>query len=405
MLVALETGVKGGKWFSLMDKVYAGRNLAAAWHKVSSNKSGSGIDGQTIHDFARRADWELDRLAEGLRTERYTPRLVKRTYIPKPGSKDKRPLGIPTVRDRVAQTALKHVLEPIFETTFSPSSFGFRPGCSCKDALRRVQDLLNRGYTHVLDADLQKYFDTIPHEPLMKDLEERIADSRILDLVRSYLKAGIMDGLTTWTPDEGSPQGAVISPLLANIYLHPVDIAMMAAGYEMVRYADDIVVLCRSEAEAEGALKRLQDLTRARGLTLHPTKTRIVDANNTPGGFEFLGYRFERGNRWPRKKSLGKLKEAIRPRTKRANGHSLQQIIADLNPILRGWFNYFKHAHHNTFQGIDGWVRMRLRSILRKRKGKRGRGRGSDHQRWPNAFFKEAGLFSMMEARQLLCRP
>jgi RNA-directed DNA polymerase len=237
----------------------------------------------------------------------------------------------------------------------------------------------------------------------MAEVEKEVADGRVIELLRAYLKAGIFDGLEEWTPDEGTPQGAVISPLLANIYLHPVDIAMAAAGCEMVRYADDFVVMCRSQTEAEDALHMVRELIEERGLTLHPEKTRIVDATQR-GGFDFLGYHFERGYRWPRKKSMKKLRDALRAKTKRNNGNSLTTIIENINPTLKGWFGYFKHSHRNVFTDVDGWVRMRLRSILRRRHHGRGRGRGNDHLRWPNSFFREAGLFSMQEARTLLCR-
>lgn len=404
MLAALETGVKGGKWFSLMDKVYAPMNLAVAWETVRRNQGCGGVDGQSLHAFAGGADQELARLAEELRTDTYTPRPVKRVPIPKSGSRATRPLGIPTVRDRVVQTALRHVLEPIFERRFLPCSYGFRPGRGCQDALGRVQALLETGDTWVVDADIQHYFDTIAHEGLMQDIEHEVADGRVLALVRGYLHAGVLDGTETRTPEQGTPQGAVISPLLANIYLHPVDVAMSDAGYAMVRYADDVVVLCRSEAEAHAALAVLRGLIEGRGLTLHPTKTRIVDATQR-GGFDFLGYHFERGYRWPRKKSLAKLKDRVRANTKRTSGHSLLRIVADVNRTLRGWFAYFQHSHPTTFRAVDGWVRMRLRSILRKRCGQRGRSRGTDHQRWPNVFFRDAGLFTMTEARIVGCWP
>jgi RNA-directed DNA polymerase len=237
----------------------------------------------------------------------------------------------------------------------------------------------------------------------MAEVEKEVADGRVLELLRSYLKAEVLDGLEGWTPEDGTPQGAVISPLLANVYLHPVDLLMAAAGFEMVRYADDFVVMCRSQAEAEAALQAVRGFIEEHGLSLHPEKTRVVDASQS-GGFDFLGYHFERGYRWPRKKSMKKLREAIRAKTKRTNGNSLRTIIESINPTLRGWFGYFKHSHWNVFPGVDGWVRMRLRSILRKRRGRRGRGRGSDHQRWPNSFFREAGLYSMQEAHIHLCR-
>ena len=403
MLAALETGVKGGKWFSLMDKVYAAKNLQAAWDKVRQNNGAKGTDGQSVRDFGARADQELTRLAEEVRQGVYEPQPVKRVYIPKPGSQEQRPLGIPSVRDRVVQTALRNVLEPIFEKKFAPHSYGFRPGRGCKDALRRVQELLDEGYTWVVDADIQQYFDSIPHEPLLAEVEQEVADGRVLELLRAYLKQGVLEGLKTWEPEAGTPQGAVVSPLLANIYLHPVDVEVATAGYEMVRYADDFVILCRSEAEAKAALELVQRAVEGRGLALHPEKTRVVNAHER-GGFDFLGYHFERGYRWPRQKSLKKLKDAIRAKTKRTNGNSLAMVIVEVNQTLRGWFGYFKHSHWTSFPRLDGWVRMRLRSILRKRRKGRGRGRGADHQRWPNAFFQEQGLFTMTEARIALCR-
>jgi RNA-directed DNA polymerase len=196
--------------------------------------------------------------------------------------------------------------------------------------------------------------------------------------------------------------GGVISPLLSNIYLDPLDHLMAQRGFEMVCYADDFVILCRDPAEAARALALVQDWTVEAGLTMHPEKTKIVDAN--VDAFEFLGYRFARGKRFPRAKSMQKLKDAIRAKTKRTSGESLTKIINDLTPRLRGWFEYFKHSYHTTFPSVDGWIRMRLRSILRKRLGKRGRGRGSDHQRWPNAYFAEHGLYSLKTAHALVCQ-
>ena len=232
----------------------------------------------------------------------------------------------------------------------------------------------------------------------MERVREKIADGKVLALIEAFLKQKVMDGLASWTPEDGTPQGAVISPLLANLYLNPLDHEMAEAGMEMVRYADDFVILCRSAQEAHEALARVQHWMQAAGLQLHPEKTRIVDASQ-PGGFDFLGYHFERGWKWPRKKSLKKVKDTLRAKTKRTNGHSLACIIADVNRTLRGWFEYFKHSHPNTFGSLDRWIRMRLRSILRKRHGGKGRGRGADHQRWLNAFFAEQGLFSLAAAR------
>ena len=404
MLTALEKGVKGGKWFSVIDKVYAKSNLEAAYRKVKRNRGSAGVDHQTIAMFEDRLEQDLERISEWLRNGSYTPQAVRRVWIPKPGKqKQGRPLGIPTVRDRVVQTAMRNVLEPIFEVGFADTSYGFRPGRGCKDALRRVDQLLKRGYTWVVDADLKSYFDTIPHERLMQQIEDKVSDTQMLELIRQFLVQEVMESMRSWKPDGGTPQGAVISPLLSNIYLNPLDHLMMQGGFAMTRYADDLVIQCRTRAEAEDALEVLQDWVGKAGLTLHPEKTRLVDATQ-PGGFDFLGYHFERGYRWPRKKSLQKLKDTVRVKTRRNNGHSLEAIITSLNRSLRGWFEYYKHSHWTTFEPVDGWVRMRLRSILRRRCHRKGRGRGSDHQRWPNAFFAEHGLFSFVAAHAAVCR-
>jgi RNA-directed DNA polymerase len=395
MLTALEQGVKGGRWFSLMDKVYALPTLRAAFARVKANRGAPGVDHVTVVMFDTRLDANLAALSEALRTDTYRPQPIRRQWIPK-GPRDRRPLGIPTVRDRVVQTALRLVLEPIFETTFAPHSYGFRPQRSTKQALRRVVTLLRAGHRYVVDADLQAYFDSIPHAPLRARVQSRVSDGRVLALVDAFLHQPIFDGLAQWTVDEGSPQGAVLSPLLANLYLDPLDHVMAAAGYEMVRYADDFVVLCRTAEEAQQALALVQRWTEAAGLRLHPTKTHLVDMQ-PPGGFDFLGYHFERDHRWPRQKSRQKLKDAVRQKTRRTNGQSLAVIIDDVNRTPRGWLEYFKHSH-GSFAKLDAWVRMRLRSTLRKRAHRRGRGRGSDHQRWPDTFFTAQGLFSLAHA-------
>jgi len=393
MLAALEKGVKGGTWFSLIDKVYAMDNLRSAFCSVKRNEGAAGVDHQSIAMFEAHLEANLERLSACLRDGSYRPAAIRRVYIPKPGKKkEMRPLGIPTVRDRVAQAALRHVLEPIYERDFAQHSYGFRPNRGCKDALRRVNTLLYNGYTWVVDADLKSYFDTIPHKQLMDRVQAKVADGRVLRLIESYLHQDVMDTAGQWTPQEGSPQGAVLSPLLSNIYLDPLDHHMAQAGCQMVRYADDFVILCRTEREAREALEKVKAWTAQAGLTLHPEKTRIVDATQK-GGFDFLGYHFERGYRWPGPKSLGKFKDSIRAKTHRANGQSLGQIISTINRSLKGWFEYFKHSQPCTFSNLDGWIRMRLRSILRWRQDRRGCGRGRDHQRWPNAFFAVQGLF------------
>jgi RNA-directed DNA polymerase len=257
--------------------------------------------------------------------------------------------------------------------------------------------LLQAGYTHVVDADLKSYFDTIPHVRLLERVRVRVADGRVLKLIASFLEARVLEEMRQWQPESGTPQGGVISPLLANIYLDPLDHEMVQAGWEMVRYADDFVILCRSEAEAQSALEHVQHWCQAEGLTLHEQKTRVVDAL-APGGFDFLGYHFERGRRWPRRQSMWKLRERVRARTRRTSGESLECIITRLNASLRGWFGYFRHSQPNTFEQVDGWVRGRLRSILRQRAGRRGVACGLDHQRYQNAFFAAAGLFSLRTA-------
>lgn len=403
MLTALENGVQGGKWYSLMDKVASRTTLARAFEQVKANQGGAGVDHVTIEEFERHLDENLEKLERGLRQGSYQPQAIRRAWIAKAGSKEKRPLGIPTVRDRVVQAAVVKVVEPIFEREFAEHSYGFRPQRGCKDALRHVDGLLQQGYTWVVDVDLKSYFDSIPHAPLMERVGSKIADGAVLKLVEAFLRAKVMETLVGWTPETGTPQGAVLSPMLSNLYLDPLDQQMARAGWEMIRYADDFVVLCRTQREAEQVLQHLQGWTEKAGLRLHPTKTRIVEATQ-PGGFDFLGYHFERGRKWPRAKSLKKLKDTIRAKTKRNRGHSLSALIADVNQTLRGWFEYFKHCHRYTFANLDGWTRMRLRSILRRRQKRKGRGGGWDHQRWPNAFFAQHGLYSLAEAHAQACQ-
>jgi RNA-directed DNA polymerase len=400
MLDALQQGVRGGKWHTLIDKVYSSFNLYVASISVLGNEGAAGVDHQTVKHFENRKIEELKRLEEELRTGKYQPRPVKRVWIPKPGSTEQRPLGIPCVRDRVVQTALLHVLEPIFDSTFAEHSYGFRKGRGCQHALERIEALLSEGYVHVVDADLKSYFDMIPKDRLMNRVRERVSDSRVLSLVESFLEQGVMEGLSLWTPETGTPQGAVISPLLANLYLNPLDHLMAAAGIAMVRYADDFVILCRSRVEADQALVQVKQWVEENGLMLHPTKTKIVDARTD--GFDFLGYTFRGVLRLPRKKSLAKLKETIRAKTRRTNGNSLTYIVRTLNATLQGWFGFFRHCFWNVFTDVDSWTRGRLRSLLRKRAGRRGRGRGTDHQRWPNVFFADQGLYSLHEAHERL---
>lgn len=400
MLTALEQGVKGGVWFSLSDKVWHRPNLWSAWSNTAANKGSPGVDDITIASYEREVEKNLEHLSQSLRNGSYRPKAIRRVHIPK-GDGKTRPLGIPTVQDRIVQGAILHVIEPIFERQFAEQSYGFRPGRGCKDALRRVDQLLKAGYGYVVDADLKSYFDTIPHDRLMQVLRRNIADNRLLNLIEQFLHANIMEGTSTWKPTTGAPQGAVLSPLLSNIYLNDLDHLMAQNGQQMVRYADDFVILCQTRQQADKALAMVQEWTAQAGLTLHPEKTRIVHA--AAECFEFLGYRFDHGRKFPRKKSIGKLRDAIRERTRRTSGQSMEKIIQTINPTLRGWFKYFQHCYRTTFPTEDGWIRMRLRSILRKRCGRAGRGRGLDHHRWPNAYFDEMGLYSLTKAHQTVC--
>lgn len=403
MLTALEQGVKGEVWYSLIDKVYHPANLSASYAKVAANRGAAGVDHVTVENFARQLARNLEKLGSQLRDGTYRPQAIRRVNIPKPGTNETRPLGIPTTGDRVVQGAVRQVVEPILEKQFAEHSYGFRPNRGCKDALRRVDRLNKQGYRYVVDVDLKAYFDTIPHDKLLDEVRKYITDSRVVGLIEKFLKAEIMDELQQWIPESGAPQGAVLSPLLSNLYLNELDHLMVREGFEMTRYADDMVIQCRSQIEAERALALVQQWTAARGLTLHPTKTKIVDAQTD--GFEFLGYRFIKHRRFPRKKSLAKFRDAVRGHTKRTHGNSLNIIITNVNHTLMGWFEYFKHSHPAVFRNLDGYVRMRLRSILRRRSGRPGPGYGPDHRRWPNAYFAELGLFSLQKAYDSVVQP
>ena len=399
MLATLERGIKGGKWFSLIDKVWKMENLQRAAAKVAEGKSPKKPDGRKCRQYAEQSARRLPTVQRMLQNGYYQPKPANRVWIPKLGSKELRPLGISPVENRVVEMAVRNVIEPIFEHTFAEHSYGFRPGRGAKDALRRVTQLLQSGKGWVVDADIKGYFDSIPQDKLMAALAEHIADGQVLELLRRFLQQGVMESGKGWSPTEsGTPQGAVLSPLLANIYLNQLDHLMSGQGWEMVRYADDFVVLCESREQAEAALKTVRQWIEQAGLVLHPTKTRIVDATQR-GGFDFLGYHFERGMRWPRDKSLDKFKAAIREKTRRNCNGSMKDIIGNTNRTLRGWMNYFQHSIGNIFPPLDKWVRGRLRTIQRKRHKGKGRARGRDHQRWPNAYFAELGLISLVTMR------
>jgi RNA-directed DNA polymerase len=395
MLIRLEQSEPTTVWFRLWDKVLDERNLQAAFWAVWRNKGAPGVDGQTVQEFDQQAPAELAQLREELRTKRYRRQAARRVWIPKPGTTEQRPLGIPAVRDRTVEAAVRNVIEPIFEHDFHEHSYGFRPGRGCQQAVKRIEELLRQGQVWCVDADLKSYFDTIPHERLMTLVRQKVVDGNILTLLEQCLKAGVMEELKGWQPSEkGTPQGSVISPLLANLYLNPLDHEVARCGWDMVRYADDFVVLCHSREEAEQVLTMLQQWTQDAGLTLHPTKTRIVNA--TTEGFDFLGWHFRGTHKWPRKKSLQKLEDKLHPLTQRNSGRSLSDIIARINRILRGWYGYFRESHPTELRETDGWIRRRLRAMLRKREKRPGFGKNQDdHKKWPKRWFAVRGLFSL----------
>ncbi|MBL9135312.1 MAG: group II intron reverse transcriptase/maturase [Verrucomicrobiales bacterium] len=395
MLARLAASEPTTVWFRLWDKVIGKPNLQNAFWKVWRNQGSAGVDGQSVRQFEERLDRELERLSRELHERSYRRQPARRKWIDKPGTTEKRPLGIPTVRDRTVEAAVRNVIEPIFEHDFCASSYGFRPGRSCQQAVAKVEEWLREGRVWCVDADLKSYFDTIPHCPLMDRIRKRVVDGNVLALVEQSLKAGVMEELKGWeSTKQGTPQGAVISPLLANIYLHPMDQEMERRGWALVRYADDLVVLCRSQEEAQEVMNFLSGWTEAAGLTLHPTKTRIVNA--VEEGFDFLGWHFRGTRKWPREKSLQKLREKLKPLSRRTQGGSFGEVISKLNRTLRGWYGYFRYCHAVHRQEPDAWLRRRLRAMLRKREKRPGYGRTeADSRRWPNRWFAKQGLFSL----------
>jgi len=335
----LENKVKGGKWHALFDKVFSELNLFTSARTVLGKKGAAGVDQQTVDDFAEHE------------------------------------------RDEIR--------------SFHDRSFGFRRGRGCHDALRVVEEKLEAGYVYVVDADLKGYFDTIPKDRLLEMVQENISDRRVLSLIKSYLDQCIMEELRTWTPETGVPQGAVLSPVLANLYLNPLDHLIAEAGCEMVRYADDFVILCRSLEEAQLALSMVRTWVESAGLTLHPDKTHIVDSRET--SFSFLGYSYRGKYIFPRKKSYAKIVSRIRELTPRKSGQSIECTIVQINQVTRGWFGYFRHCHWRIFKDLDGMIRRRLRRQLKKRH-RVNRKRQCRNHRWPNVYFTERGFWSLREA-------
>lgn len=352
------------KVHSLIDKVWDLRNLEAAWKRVKANQGCPGSDGQSLERFEADLATNLKALADELRENRYQPRPVLRKMIPK-ASGGERPLGIPAVRDRVVQAALMQKLAPIFEPLFSERSYGFRPGRGTKDALRRLWRDLREGHCWVVDADIRAFFDSVCHELLIDFVAEEVSDGRVLALIRRFLHNGVLEDGRIREVEKGTPQGGVLSPLLANLYLHKLDQRMAALGVRMVRYADDFVLVARTRREAEVALASVGEILTSLHLELHPTKTRVVHVRE---GFDFLGFHLGLGYSHyavPREQSLGRFKEAVRYLTRRQQTGTLRTVIAGLNRLLRGWGNYYAKAHvQSLFWRLHRWICRRVRAFV-----------------------------------------
>lgn len=392
----------GGKWFSLIDRVYDPRQLQWAWERIDrrttgdARRRGAGVDGVTIEQFVEQAEEEIPRLGQELKTGSYRPKPVRRHWIPKPGTNKKRPLGLPCTRDKVVQEALKSLIEPIFEYEFLDGSHGFRPNRSTDTACQRLESWLETGKVWVVDADITGCYDNIDQERLLDEVNRRVADGKVLSLIRSFLKAGVMEEMKVVDSEKGTPQGGIVSPLLANIYLHAMDEQLESRGIAWVRYADDFLLLCSSRQEAEAALEAVRGILTGMGLSLSPEKTRIAHLDE---GFDFAGWHYQGRQRWPRKKSVDSLRRKLREKSRRLRPGSMEAICGEVKPILQGWFNYFREGNSGqTFRQLTGWFRRRLRSILHRRHKGHGIGALNLNVKWPNSCFARWGLFDLEDA-------
>lgn len=374
------------KYHSLRDKVFSLKNLYSAFQHVKKNKGKAGLDRVSIKQFEADLDKNITSIHKELRTDVYKPQPVLRVYIPK-DRKSKRPLGIPIVKDRIIQQAFRQIIEPIFEKDFSDNSFGSRPGRSCHDAIKRVEQYKQEGYRYVLDADIKAFYDTIPHKLIMDRLREKIADGWVLTGIEKMLKAGIMEGGICYKTTEGTPQGSVLSPLLANLVGDIIDKELEKEGYKFVRYADDFIVMTKTKEELPAALLFVEKVVEGKlGLKLNKDKTELT---NFKRGFRFLGYTFIGKYKGISTKSMDKLKDNIRKITKRTQGVNLKTVIDRLNPVIRGHVNYFQLGNVQiAYRTLDEWLRMRLRCFKFSRKWK------TDNKRFPTRRFKRMGLLS-----------